>query len=277
MVEPKPIHPAATVMLLRDGLRGLEVFMVARHDEIDFMAGALVFPGGRVEESDRDPRLRGYAAGAGELGEIALATRTAVIREAFEESGVLLARSRGEGSLVSAERLRYLRQLYRAGIHSGETSILEMLQAEDLELACDLLARFAHWIGPVQAPKRFDTQFYLAPAPKDHLAVHDGTESVDSLWIRPKDALAEAEAGRRNIVFPTRMNLAKLGRCDTVAQALSTARASRIVTVCPELVQTPNGPALRLPPEADYDIVEIAVKDLPRVRHGKGTAGAGSP
>ena len=275
MADPKPIHPAATVMLLRDGPGGLEVFMVVRHDEIDFMAGALVFPGGRVDESDRDPRLRDFASGADGLSETALATRTAVIREAFEESGVLLARFRGESNLISADRLRSLRQTYRKQLHAGETSILEMVRTENLNLACDLLVRFAHWIGPEQAPKRFDTQFYLAAAPENHLAVHDGTESVDSVWIRPKDALAEAEAGRRNIVFPTRMNLAKLSRSDTVDQALSTARASKIVTVCPELVQTPNGPALRIPPEADYDLVEIPIKDLPPVRHGKGAAGAG--
>jgi 8-oxo-dGTP pyrophosphatase MutT (NUDIX family) len=270
MTEPKPIHPAATVLLLRDGPRGMEVFMVARHDEIDFMAGALVFPGGRVDDADRDPALRSHAAGADGLSDVALATRVAVIREAFEESGVLLARPKSDRNLVSAERLRELRRSYRKRMHTEEISILEMVEAEKLELGCDLLVRFAHWIGPEQAPKRFDTHFYLAVAPEDHLAIHDGTESVDSVWIRPRDALAEAEAGHRNIVFPTRMNLAKLARSDTVDDALKAARASTIVTVMPELVETPDGPALRIPPEADYDISEIPLKDVPPVRHGKG-------
>jgi 8-oxo-dGTP pyrophosphatase MutT (NUDIX family) len=247
----------------------MEVFMVVRHDEIDFMAGALVFPGGRVDDTDRDPGLRAHASGADGLSEVALATRVAVIREAFEESGVLLARPIGDRSLVSAERLRQLRKTYRKPLHAQETTILEMVAAEGLDLGCDLLVRFAHWIGPEQAPKRFDTHFYLAVAPEDHLAVHDGTESVDSVWIRPPEALADAEAGRRSIVFPTRMNLTKLARNDNVAGALSAARASTIVTVMPVLVETPDGPALRIPPEADYDITEILLKDVPPVRHGK--------
>jgi 8-oxo-dGTP pyrophosphatase MutT (NUDIX family) len=270
MAESKPIHPAATVLLLRDGQQGLEVFMVERHDEIDFMAGALVFPGGKVDEADREPRLRSCAAGAEEISDTALATRAAVIREAFEEAGVLLARPRGESELVPADRLKQLRQLYRKRLQAGETTIFDMVQNETLELACDLLVRFAHWIGPEVAPKRFDTHFYLAVAPETQLAVHDGTESVDSVWIRPQDALGETEAGRRNIVFPTRMNLAKLARSDSVDEALSAARESTIVTVMPELVHTPDGPVLRIPPEADYDIVDIPLKDVPPVRHGKG-------
>jgi 8-oxo-dGTP pyrophosphatase MutT (NUDIX family) len=65
--SPAAPRAASTIMLLRDGLTGLEVFMVVRHHEIDFASGALVFPGGRMEAADaelaadicgRDRRLR---------------------------------------------------------------------------------------------------------------------------------------------------------------------------------------------------------------------------
>src|SRR5918997_4940984 len=95
-VSPVPARPASTVLLVRDGAAGLEVFMVVRHREIEFAGGALVFPGGRVEEADA------ALAGDDPLG----AFRVAGIRETFEECGVLLARERGGGAeMIRAERL----------------------------------------------------------------------------------------------------------------------------------------------------------------------------
>ncbi len=101
-------------------------------------------------------------------------------------------------------------------------------------------------------PKRFDTRFYLASAPEDHLAVHDGSESVDSVWIRPADAIAEAEAGTKTVIFPTRMNVLKLGRSPNVAHAIETARSKPVVTVEPKV----DGKVLRIPAEAEYDVTE---------------------
>ena len=92
-------------------------------------------------------------------------------------------------------------------------------------------------------PKRFDTHFYLAAAPEDHLAVHDGSESVDSVWIRPVDAMAENDAGTKTIIFPTRMNVLKLGRASNVAHAIETARSTPVVTVEPVV----DGKVLRIP------------------------------
>ena len=54
------IIPASTVLIIRDGVSGLEVFMVVRHHEIDFAAGALVFPGGKVDQSDYEKKLNQY-------------------------------------------------------------------------------------------------------------------------------------------------------------------------------------------------------------------------
>jgi len=182
--------------------------MVVRHSQIDFASGALVFPGGRVEASDK--ALSG--------GDSHGAFRVAAIRETWEECGVLLAE---EGSTPEAE---------------GEFAA--MLAERRLMPAVSSLAHFAHWITPVEVPKRF--------------------------WIRPADALAEGIAGTKKLVFPTRMNLTKLARHDSVAEAFAAARARPVVTVLPELVgMTPEGRILRLPRDADYGGEEFLAGDPP--------------
>lgn len=127
------------------------------------------------------------------------------------------------------------------------------------------MVHFAHWITPASRSKRFDTQFFLAAAPPDQLAVHDGLESEDSLWIRPAQAIAEANAGQRRLVFATRKNLEKLGRSRTVAEALEAARAARVVTVLPDMVQTAEGWRLTIPAEADYGGAVFEVLDAPAI------------
>jgi 8-oxo-dGTP pyrophosphatase MutT (NUDIX family) len=258
-------RPAATVLLLRDGADGMEVFMVVRHHAIDFASGALVFPGGRVEEAD-------YALAAQILDSpdpdepetATLAFRIAAIRETFEECGVLLARPRGSNRLIGAARLKQLDGQHRAALNAGSIGFDMVLESEGLVPAPDLLVRFAHWITPVNQPKRYDTQFFVAAAPREHLAVHDGTEAVDSTWITPQRALSEAEAGRYRLVFATAKNLEKLGRSSTVKEAMDTARTSSVVTVQPRGTRLEGGKRLlRIPPEAGYGGSEFIVEMPP--------------
>jgi hypothetical protein len=132
-------------------------------------------------------------------------------------------------------------------------SFSEIVAAEDLELALDRLTPFAHWITPTAMPKRFDTHFFIAEAPADQLAVHDGSESVDSVWIHPAQALHDAKVGKYTLVFATRLNIEMLGGQDDVAAAIDAARARKIVTVQPEIVsRDATGAKLRIPSEAGY-------------------------
>lgn len=243
MSTPAVPRPAATVVLLRDAPDGMEVFMVVRHHQIDFASGALVFPGGRVEPGDRVIAEAPRCAGPAGLDPDRLALRVAGIREAFEECGVLLAHPRGDTGLIEAARLPAI---------PATADFAPMLDAEDLVLATDLLTPFAHWITPPGVPKRFDTHFFLAAAPADQLAVHDGSESVDSVWIQPARAVAEAAEGRWKLVFPTRLNLLKLARWTSTAAAIAAARAAPIVTVLPEVTRTPTGRIMRIPLAAGY-------------------------
>ncbi|HEX2486530.1 MAG TPA: NUDIX hydrolase [Myxococcota bacterium] len=259
-----PAEPvlAATILLVRDGRDGLEMFMVQRHHQIDFATGAMVFPGGKLEPGDRDPGLRERAPSAASLSDAELALRAGAIRETFEEAHVLLARRRGTGALLTGEQELAIEARHRAALESHEIVLGEVLAAEDLELACDRLVPFAHWITPEFMPKRFDTHFFLVEAPVDQVAVHDGHESVDSIWITPPAAVAEAEAGRRSIIFPTLQNVKKLGRAKSVAEALEAARREPIVTVLPRVVRTERGALFRIPPEAGYEFTEGPLEAL---------------
>jgi len=240
--------------MLRDGPDGLEVFMVVRHHQIDFASGALVFPGGKADPADFDPGLDDHLDGAMTDADMN-AIQVASIREAFEECGVLLARPAGSDALVSGERLAEL-EPYRDRLHKGELTILEFLETENLRLACDTLVHYAHWVTPPMLPKRFDTHFFLAMAPVDHLAVHDGHESVDSVWITPDQAIADAAAGTHTIIFPTLRNIEKLGQSATAAEAMATAAASTPVKVLPWTEKREDGNYLCIPPEAGYEVSE---------------------
>ena len=254
--------PAATVLLLRDAPGGLEVFMVVRHREIDFAAGAMVFPGGKVEEADADASLASRCTHAAPVAPESMVLRVAAIREAFEESGILLARRRGCRDVVSADHAARLARDYRSRLATGHMGIADLVVAENLELACDLLVPFAHWITPQIMPKRYDTHFFIAAVPQDQIAVHDGSETVESVWMSARDVLAAAEDGRYTVIFPTHMNLAKLARSASVTEAIATAQATRIVTVLPE-IDLASG-VLRIPAAAGYDVTEASFDEQSR-------------
>lgn len=174
-----PARPASTVVLLRPSTARFEVFLMRRHDNIAFMGGAHVFPGGRVDEEDRsdDPAMR---------------HRLAAVRELREEAGI--------------------------------------------EIGVDDLTPLAHWVTPaVVDMKRFDTLFYVALAPPDQVAAHDGLEHDDSLWVDPAEAIAMAQRGDIALPPPTWMTLRRLSGFANAAQVLAWARTVEIVRIQPEL------------------------------------------
>jgi 8-oxo-dGTP pyrophosphatase MutT (NUDIX family) len=254
---PPAPRPATTVLLLRpsktgDADSGLEVFMVVRHQKIDAFSGALVFPGGKLEEADGDPRLRARCGSAEKCSDEELKFRVAGVREAFEECGILLARKRGQRAVVAAADLKGIEARWRAKLAKDEATIVDLAEAEDLEIATDLMTPFAHWITPTFAPKRFDTWFFLAEAPEDQVALHDGSESVDSVWIKPQQAIDEASAGKRTLVHATFKNLELLVEGGTVVGAISQASERKIVTVQPWVEMRDGKRFLHIPEGAGY-------------------------
>ena len=256
MSDPVIPRPAATLLLLRDGAAGLEVLMTARHQEAGFAAGALVFPGGKVEATDA--ALRPACAGCEGLDDTALGFRIAAIRETFEESGILLARKASALDLLTEAELAELRQRHPA------PGFADFVTAAGLHLATDMLVPYAHWITPIDRPKRFDTHFFVAPTPLDQVAVHDGHEAVEVVWAKPAETVEAGDRERLKLVFATRMNLVKLATSRTVAEALAAAARDKVVTVCPEIVRTPEGPAIRIPEAAGYGLTQMLVGAIPR-------------
>ncbi|MCX7960559.1 MAG: MBL fold metallo-hydrolase [Burkholderiales bacterium] len=227
-IEPRP---AATVILVRDGAHGPEVLLLQRSQGSAFLPGAYVFPGGALDAADRDPRAARRVAGLTDaeasaklgLSSGGLAFWIAAARECFEEAGILLAVD-GAGRPVAPERVARLAQL-REPMNAGRLAFAELLEAEDLYVPGAALVYFAHWITAAGRPRRFDTRFFLALAPAGQQGAHDASETVHSVWIAPREALARYEREEIEIIFPTRASLADLARFGSAAAALAHARA----------------------------------------------------
>lgn len=251
-----PILPAATILLLRDA-PAFEVLMVERHHQIDFAAGALVFPGGKTHAGDHDPAWEARCVGWEAAAPPERALRIAAIREAYEEAGILLALHRDLVAFGGDERAAAARD----EIATDRRSFLDLIAELNLRLDLGALGVFARWITPPVVPKRFDTWFYVAAAPPDQLALCDGWETVDAEWVAPARALSLAEAGERKVIFPTRMNLKLLAEASCTSDAVERARARALVTVEPRLVDGPDGRMLVLPPDAGYgEVAELLSK-----------------
>jgi glyoxylase-like metal-dependent hydrolase (beta-lactamase superfamily II)/8-oxo-dGTP pyrophosphatase MutT (NUDIX family) len=230
------LRPAATLLLLRDGSSGPEAFLLQRTLSAAFLAGAHVFPGGALDRADGDARVLRRVTGISDAQASArlgmesggLAYWVAAIRECFEESGILLAETE-DGRAPDAARAAALAQ-YRTPLHGGELAFHEFLEQERLVLRGSALAYFGHWITAPGRARRFDTRFFLALAPPDQPGVHDGTELIDSLWLRPAEALERESSGAMQLVFATRNTLADLQRFARAQEAFEHARETEVET-----------------------------------------------
>lgn len=255
----KPIVPAASIVIIRDGKTGLEVFMLERHQSSgQAFAGAFVFPGGKVDAEDDTAQWERLAPGTPTTPRRPF--WIAAVRETFEEAGLLIARKRGASGLVgSADAIRLV-AAERGQPRAGQSQrFAETIAREQLELATDHMIHFGHWITPPWPPKRFDTHFFLASAPVEQMDNFDQGESAESVWVSPQDALAQADSGKRTLVAVTRCTLELLAIWPTVAAATAAARKRKIVTVLPRMEETPAGKVLRIPVEAGYVRSELPV------------------
>ena len=249
----EPYIPAATILLLRDA-PGLEVLMVERHADIAFAGGALVFPGGRIDPGDLEPGWAAHCAPADGVPRDQIGPRIAAIREAFEETGILIARD-GDG-FVSNERASGLDD-WRAKIEADDSLFIEMIRREGLALAIDALVYYARWRPPAQAThKRFDTWFFAAKSPPGQEAREDGNEATETLWIAPHDAVAAVDAGARKMIFPTRRNVELLGVSSNAQDALDYAAKRKIEIVQPAVDKRANGVFVTIPDHLGYPVTE---------------------
>lgn len=230
---------ASTILVVRDD--PFEVLMVRRHEKQVF-SSALVFPGGTVDAADHSEDWLDLLEGHEGLDPCQRALRIAGFRETFEETGILLARGT-DGNWVS-------------GPTGANAPFIDAVQTSGGRLNLADLTHFGHWITPVQAPKRFDTHFFLCRAAREHEAICDGSEAVALEWAAPADILARAAVGERSILFPTRMNVLLLARSNSVDEAIEAARKRPVFSVLPHVEQRDDGTLVTIPAEAGYGETE---------------------
>ena len=243
---------AATVILVSDR-PDLHVLMLERTRRAVFGPGATVFPGGAVDPDDGAVRLAERVVGIDDAGASAeqgidhggLAFRVAAVRECFEEAGILLARHASSGrpadhddGLATA----------RIELNAGAAAFADVLAARGLVLEARELRVFSHWLTPLGAPRRYNTWFFVAPAPDGEDGMHDDNELVASAWVRPADALAQHARGHIDLIFPTEMSLLALSRYEHSRDVLSDLDAvPRDARGRPEVVRDGTGERVALP------------------------------
>ena len=251
---PATPKDAATVVLLREGEQGTEVFLQRRVRNMPFAGGMTVFPGGGVDPRDADasiawsgPPPRWWAERFECTEEVARALVCAAVRETFEESGVLLAGP--DPDAVVADTRPYAEA--RPRLESRELSLAGFLAESGLVLRADLLRPWANWVTPVDEPKRYDTRFFLAAMPDGQRADGVTTEAAHAYWSTPEDALEQWRRGHCGLLPPTWVTLSEIGACDGVEAALELERP--LGKVLPRLVHRDGAWRVLLPGEPGYD------------------------
>jgi 8-oxo-dGTP pyrophosphatase MutT (NUDIX family) len=249
---PEAPLASATVVLLRDGPRGLEVFMLRRHGLSDVLGGAYVFPGGKVDRQDAASAARldrPLDALCDALGEPALTAdeaaslHVAAIREVFEESGVLFA-----------EGVQDARQ---------DRTFAQLISSPSVRLLASRLVPWSRWITPrasFRARKHFDARFFVALLPSGEQAVHDEHETTESTWVSPREALQDYWARRVDLPPPQIMTLVQLARHDSAASVLAQARGRTPPVVQPEATEEDGARLVCYPGDALHP---SAVRVLP--------------
>ena len=252
-----PPRPAATVIMLREGVDGLEVFLIKRHVKSNVLGGAYVFPGGKVDKLDAEldmathidqpPNDLHSALNEPDIDALTAAgLYVAALREVFEESGILFAEG---ASQVHAEGAT---ALLREGKAFGQ--VLSQMQ---LRLQTRSLAPWSRWITPPQPTvmnKRFDTRFFVAAVPAGQIAMHDNFEATESVWLKPRAALEQQRDGLIEMAAPQIMTLAHLSRFSSVQHAMADARGRMPPTIQPHPIDVDGTRVICYPGDEQHPV-----------------------
>lgn len=230
---------AASLILWLEGSPP-KLLMVERERSMAFGAGTMVFPGGRVDPDD-------HHLANGSADTVGAATRIAAIRETLEETGIAVA--------IEPLPDTQTAQLWREALRSG-TCFSTLLKADGHHIAFDALTGFAHWHPPENGgqTRTFDTYFYLAQAPQMAMPTPDGSETVAALWMNTAELLADADAGRRRLMFPTRRNLERLATLPDLACARAHAASIPVCRIQPFIEHREDGDWICIPEDVGYPI-----------------------
>ncbi|MCV6625722.1 MAG: NUDIX domain-containing protein [Cellvibrionaceae bacterium] len=248
-VAPKP---SASLLILRDGQQGLEVFMLKRSQALSFSPGFWVFPGGALEAVEQTAHKR------------ELAFKAAAVRETFEESRFLLACDHRQQPISQGQ---YQAFLAKADWPEGfEDSGVFSQYMDELKLQPNLagLHYLACWTTPKQALKRFLTRFYIATEPAGQQGMCDGGETVEANWHCVAELIEQIDSGAMQLMFPTEMNCRWLAKYSTVAEVLAVMAEHIAPDITPRIEKREDGIWLNIPAEAGYGITEKFMQPLPK-------------
>jgi 8-oxo-dGTP pyrophosphatase MutT (NUDIX family) len=247
-----PAIPASTLVLFRDRDDGApELLMVERAATMAFAGGAIVFPGGRVDQDDHVLAVR-----YGNHDPDCAAARIAAIRETIEESGIPIGVLGvfPDGWLEAARVALHDRQPFSA-----------MLDAAGLLLDIDALVPFARWRPNFKETRTFDTRFYIARAPDDlPEAVVDATENVRTFWDSAQAMVDASKRGDAHIIFPTMRNLERLAQFATFDEARAHAEEFPVRMVTPWLETVGDVRYLCIPEDVGYPITRESLQTAKR-------------
>ena len=263
-IPTAPPRDAATVVILRDGAHGPEVFLVKRHGLSDVLGGAYVFPGGKLDAADSAPGHHAYLDQSPQqlhaaLGEPASTLATAcglfiaALRETYEEAGVLFAQNATSGQQQTAPEL--------AGASKG-SDFHQRLESGSLRLQTLAVHPWSRWVTPRMPSvtnKRFDTRFFISVMPAGQHAAHDDFEATESAWLRPRVALEQYWEREIELAPPQIMSLAHLSRYQSAAQALEAARASRPPVIMPEAYHENDERVICYPGHVRHPVLQRAL------------------
>ena len=244
--EPAEPRDASSVILMREGSRGPEVYLLRRHTQMAFAGGFYVFPGGGVDPRDFDPDAAWAGPSAAEWARsldcdesIARALVCAAVRETFEESGVLLAGPSADSVVGDTTGAEW--EADRVALEGRELSLTDFLVKRGLVLRTDLLRFWAHWVTPEWEPRRFDTRFFVAVLPEGQVARDVSTESDAVTWLPARDAVAAVQDQEMVMLPPTFVNCRDVAEHETAGLCMVAAGSRLPRVVRPVLTTDPDG------------------------------------
>ncbi len=247
---------SASILIIRDGdvhpvYGSLQILMVKRHKNIKFAGGAYVFPGGKLDPADKALEESDQKASLENISAEFRGLRYAALREVFEETGLVIGTIKGQP--IGEEIRKTLDAQYRPDFLAGKITLAEFLDQSGVVLDMSDCLPFAHWITPKVYPIRFDTRFFLCVASEGQIPSPDGHEITEVEWMHPMTLVEESDGV---LMFPTMMNLKKLGQAKTVAEALKLLSEREIITVTPEVITGDKVRFRKIPETAGYEDVD---------------------
>lgn len=227
-----PIRTAATVLIL-DERPDLHVLMLKRNARSIFVGDMWVFPGGAVDDDDATQEADELVAGrtdaecSSQLGleSGGIAYWVAVLRETFEEAGLLFARHPDTGAMIDFHdaEVEERFEAHRDVVNNTESAFVDIMAGEGLELDGAGVHYVAQWVTPLGSPRRYDTRFFVTSMPSGQVPLHDNDEAVNHEWVRAADALAANEVDEMIMMTPTLSMLQRLATFSSVDEAMAAA------------------------------------------------------